>query len=207
MIVNCLLFDRITTLDAIGPITVLARLPNANVNFIGLKQGHIRSVESNLGLIVDYDLETAPKCDILIIPGGPGVRDLLENESLLSWLRDVYDSITWLGSVCTGSLLLGAAGLLRGKKATTHWNAINDLEKYGAIPVSKRVVREGKIVMAAGVSAGIDMALSLASMIKGEEIARAIQLKIEYDPSPPFDGGSLSKETTEVIALVQKGLK
>jgi len=207
MIVNCLLFDRITTLDAIGPITVLARLPNANVNFIGLKQGHIRSVESNLGLIVDYDLETAPKCDILIIPGGPGVRDLLENESLLSWLRDVYDSITWLGSVCTGSLLLGAAGLLRGKKATTHWNAINDLEKYGAIPVSKRVVREGKIVMAAGVSAGIDMALSLASMIKGEEIARAIQLKIEYDPSPPFDGGSPSKETTEVIALVQKGLK
>ena len=160
-----------------------------------------------LGLIVDYDLETAPKCDILIIPGGPGVRDLLENESLLSWLRDVYDSITWLGSVCTGSLLLGAAGLLRGKKATTHWNAINDLEKYGAIPVSKRVVREGKIVMAAGVSAGIDMALSLASMIKGEEIARAIQLKIEYDPSPPFDGGSPSKETTEVIALVQKGLK
>lgn len=112
-----------------------------------------------------------------------------------------------MGSVCTGSLLLGAAGVLQGKQATTHWNALGDLKQYGAEPVSQRVVIEGRLIMGAGVSAGIDMALTLAAMIHGETVARAVQLKIEYDPAPPFAGGSAAKESDEVIALARGGLK
>lgn len=206
MIISCLIFDRLTTLDAIGPMTVLARLPGAEVHFVGLKKGEIRSVESKLGLIIDHDLESAPESDILLVPGGPGVRALLENESLLSWIRDTHKTAQWVASVCTGSLLLGAAGILRGRKATTHWNALTELEQYEAESVSQRVVVEGNIITGAGVSAGIDMALMLVSLMMGEEIARAIQLKIEYDPAPPFDGGSPSKETAKIIALARGGL-
>ena len=153
MIISCLIFNRLTTLDAIGPVTVLARLPNAKVNFVGLKKGEIRSVEK-LGLIVDHDLESAPECDILLVPGGPGVRALLDNKSILSWIRNTHQTAKWVASVCTGSLLLGAAGILKGRKATTHWNALRKLEQYGAESVSKRIVVEGNIITGAGVSAG-----------------------------------------------------
>ncbi|MGK0441544.1 MAG: putative intracellular protease/amidase [Pseudohongiellaceae bacterium] len=207
MIINCLLFDRLTTLDAIGPMTVLSRLPDVEVNYIGLQKGLIRSVESKLGLMIDHNLSSAPGCDILIVPGGPGIRDLLHNQPLLTFIKNTCDSAKWTASICTGSLLLGAAGLLQGKKATTHWNVLNDLKKYGATPVSERVVIEGNLIMGAGVAAGIDMALTLSSMIESEKTARAIQLKIEYDPAPPFNGGSPSKESTEVIALARGGLQ
>ncbi len=207
MIISCLIFDQLTTLDAIGPVTVLARIPNTEVHFVGLKKGAIRSVESKLGLIVDYDLKSAPASDILLVPGGPGVHALLDNNSILSWIQERHQTAKWVASVCTGSLLLGAAGILKGCRATTHWNALRDLEQYGAEPVSERIVIEDNIITGAGVSAGIDMALMLVSLMMGEEIARAIQLKIEYDPAPPFNGGSPSKESSKVIALARGGLK
>lgn len=207
MVINCLIFDRITTLDAVGPITVLSRLPDVEVNFVGLRKGLIRSVESKLGLMADHDLQSAPDSTIFVVPGGPGIRELLNNDTLLSFVKGSCSSADWVCSVCTGSLLLGSAGILRGKKATTHWNALEDLKVYGAIPVSERVVVEGNIIMAAGVAAGIDMALTLVARIMGEHVARAIQLKIEYDPAPPFDGGSPTKESDEVIAMASSGLK
>lgn len=203
MKISCLLFDRMTTLDAIGPTTILSRLPGAEISFVGLKKGEIRSVQSRLGMMADYDLASAPQSDIIIVPGGPGVRDLLNNQEVLNWLRSGYRSAKWMVSVCTGSLLLGAAGLLQGRKATTHWTAFQELRNFGAKPVSERIVLDGRLVMGAGVSAGIDMALTLVSIIAGEEAARAIQLKVEYDPQPPFSGGTPQKETLEIIDLVR----
>ncbi len=206
MIVSCLLFDRLTTLDAIGPVTVLARMPGTDVQFVGLYKGEVRSVQSGLGLITDHDLESAPQCDLLLVPGGPGVRALLDNEPALSWIRKTHRDAQWTASVCTGALLLGAAGLLKGHDATTHWNAQQELATYGARPTRKRIVVSGNIITAAGVSAGIDMALTLVSLVRGEDIARAIQLKIEYDPAPPFDGGSPDKESIDIVALARGAL-
>jgi transcriptional regulator GlxA family with amidase domain len=188
-------------------MTVLSRLPYVEVNYIGLEKGIIRSGKSKIGLVVDHDLNTAPESDILVIPGGPGIREILNNKSLQSFVNDALELNKWIASVCTGSLLLGAAGMLRGIEATTHWNALNDLYVYGATPVSKRVVIHDKIIMAAGVASGIDMALTLVSLIDSEETARAIQLKIEYAPDPPFNGGTPAKESKKVIELAQGGLK
>ncbi len=203
MNISCLLFDRMTTLDAIGPTTILARMPGAKVSFVGLNKGEIRSVQSELGMVADYDLADAPSSDIIIIPGGPGVRDLLGNQRVLNWLRSEYRSAKWIASVCTGSLLLGAAGLLQGRKATTHWTAVDELRSFGAKPVSERVIIDGRLAMGAGVSSGIDLALSLVSLLTDEETARAIQLKVEYDPQPPFSGGTPQKESAEIIDLVR----
>ncbi len=203
MKISCLLFDRMTTLDAIGPTTILARMPGAEISFVGLEKGEIRSVQSKLGMIADYDLANAPSSDIIIIPGGPGVRDLLGNQKVLNWLRSEYRSAKWIVSVCTGSLLLGAAGLLQGRKATTHWTAFDELRNFGAKPVAERMVIDGRLAMGAGVSAGIDLALALVSLITDEDTARAIQLKIEYDPQPPFSGGTPQKESADIIDLVR----
>lgn len=203
MQISCLLFDRMTTLDAVGPTTILARIPGAKISYVGLQQGEVRSVQSKLGMSVDHDLASAPQSDIIIIPGGPGVRDLLDNQKVLNWLRSEYRSAKWIVSVCTGSLLLGAAGLLQGRKATTHWTAFDELRNFGAKPVSERIVIDGRLAMGAGVSSGIDLALNLTSMLTDEETARAIQLKIEYDPQPPFRGGTPQKETAEIVDLVR----
>ncbi|MDX1514744.1 MAG: DJ-1/PfpI family protein, partial [Gammaproteobacteria bacterium] len=189
MNIACLVFDQITLLDAVGPVEVLSRLPGAQTQFVGPVKGPVRSSRSAFTVNADWSLNEVTSPEILLVPGGPGVRALLEDDTVLDWVRQVHESTQWTCSVCTGSLLLASAGLLRGLPATTHWNAMDDLKRYGAHAVNERVVVNGKIVMGAGVSAGIDAALTLASLIAGEDIARAIQLRIEYDPQPPFDAG------------------
>ena len=206
MNIACLVFDQITLLDAVGPVEVLSRIPGAKTQFVGKAKGPVRSSKSDFTINADWSLDEVSSPDILLVPGGPGVRALLDDRRVLDWVRAVHESTQWTCSVCTGSLLLAAAGLLHGLPATTHWNAMNDLEAYGAKPVKERVVVNGKIVMGAGVSAGIDTALTLASMIAGEEIARAIQLRIEYDPKPPFDAGNAQNVGEDILELARSGL-
>jgi transcriptional regulator GlxA family with amidase domain len=140
---------------------------------------------------------------VLVVPGGTGTLDALEDDRLVEWIRAADATSTWTTSVCTGALLLGAAGLLAGRRATTHWAYLDRLADYGATPTSERVVREGKVVTSAGVSSGIDMALTLAAELAGADVAQAIQLRIEYDPEPPFDTGSIAKAPAHVVALAQ----
>ena len=195
------IFEKLTALDAIGPYEVLQRLPGATVKFVGSERGPIRTEQGMLGVVRDYSREEVTSADILVVPGGIGTRPLVEDQPTLEWIRTIDAGSTWTTSVCTGSLLLGAAGLLRGKRATTHWAALDMLAQFGAAPTSERVVEQGKTITAAGVSSGIDMALRLAAHIAGDEVAQAIQLGIEYDPQPPFDTGSLAKAPEKIRAL------
>lgn len=192
MKIAILLYERMTALDAVGPQDVLSWLPGAQVTFVGLEPGTIRT-DTGLGLVVDARFDEAARPDVLVVPGGFGQVDLMEDSPLHEWLRDTHEHSTWTTSVCTGSLILAAAGILDGVRATTHWLALEQLADWGAEPVAERVVVDGKIVTAAGVSAGIDMALTLAARIAGDEVAQTIQLGIEYDPAPPFDAGSPAK--------------
>ncbi len=192
MDIAILLYDRMTALDAIGPYEVLGRLPGASLAYVSPDPGTKRT-DQQLGLVADTSLDDAAHPDILVIPGGPGETAITQDERVLDWLRTAHETTTWTTSVCTGSLILGAAGLLEGKRATSHWLALDQLRKYGAEPTLDRVVVEGKIITAAGVSAGIDMALTLAARVAGDEVAQTIQLGIEYDPQPPFDAGSPAK--------------
>ncbi len=206
MNIACLVFDQVTLLDAVGPIEVLSRIPGSSVRIVAPDNKPLSASKSGFRLIPDCVLEELSSADILLVPGGPGVRPLLKDERVLDWVRGLHRTTEWTTSVCTGSLLLAAAGLLQGLAATTHWNALSDLERYGAKPVKQRVVVEGKIVMGAGVSAGIDMALTLTSLVAGEAVARAIQLRIEYDPKPPFDAGSPDRVDEIVLDLARGGL-
>jgi transcriptional regulator GlxA family with amidase domain len=198
-----LIFDRLTALDAVGPYEVLSRLPGAELRFVAKKQGEQRTDTGVLGLQADVALGELPDPDVILIPGGPGSRPLMSDPEVLDWARAAHESSTWTTSVCTGALVLGAAGLLDGKRATTHWASLDRLRELGAEPVSERVVEDGKVITAAGVSAGIDMALGLAARLAGEEVAHAIQLGIEYDPQPPFDSGSPAKAHPDVVGLVR----
>ncbi|MDQ3012723.1 MAG: DJ-1/PfpI family protein [Acidobacteriota bacterium] len=199
MEIAILLFDRLTALDAIGPYEVLSRIPNSNLKFIAKEAGAVRTDVGSLALVADYTLDQVPSPDIFVVPGGPGQLALMEDEAILNWVRRAHETSKWTASVCTGSLVLGAAGLLKGLKATTHWLAYDALRELGAEAISQRVVIEGKIITAAGVSAGIDMALTLVARECGEPIAQAIQLGIEYDPQPPFDSGSPAKAPAEIV--------
>ena len=192
MDIAILLYDRMTALDAIGPYEVLGRLPGASLAYVSPDPGTKRT-DQQLGLVADTSLDDAAHPDIVVIPGGPGETAITQDERVLDWLQTVHETTTWTTSVCTGSLILGAAGLLEGKRATSHWLALDQLRKYGAEPTLDRVVVEGKVMTAAGVSAGIDMALTLAARLAGDEVAQTIQLGIEYDPQPPFDAGSPAK--------------
>jgi transcriptional regulator GlxA family with amidase domain len=193
------LFDRITALDAVGPYEVLQRLPGAEVKFVGKQRGEYRTDTKSLALVADYALADVPAPDILVMPGGFGTRELVDDREVVDWVRAVHEQTTWTTSVCTGSLVLGAAGLLDGLDATTHWKELDTLRTYGARPTLQRVVEQGKIITAAGVSSGIDMALTLVDRIAGDFAAQAIQLGIEYDPQPPFDAGSPAKAPKEVV--------
>jgi transcriptional regulator GlxA family with amidase domain len=198
------IFDRLTALDAVGPYEVLSRLPGASVHFLAAEPGPKRTENSMLALVADRALDELRDPEVVVVPGGYGTRALMQDETMLSWLRRAHASSQWTTSVCTGSLLLAAAGILDGLEATTHWLALDALERYGATPVSRRVVEQGKVITAAGVSSGIDMALTLVARIGGATLAQAIQLGIEYDPQPPFHSGSLATATPEVIALVRE---
>jgi transcriptional regulator GlxA family with amidase domain len=197
-----LIFDKLTALDAIGPYEVLRSVPGWEVRFVGVEKGVVRTDSGHLGLSVDHTLEEVTDPDIVLVPGGEGNRPLLEDEAVLSWLRGVDSGTKWTTSVCTGSLVLGAAGLLEGKRVTGHWLYLEPLREYGADPVGGRFVEDGKTITAAGVSAGIDMALHLVGREVGPEVAQAVQLGIEYDPQPPFDSGSPSKAPSEVVEAV-----
>jgi transcriptional regulator GlxA family with amidase domain len=197
-----LIFDGLTALDAIGPYEVLRNVPGWEVEFVGPRRGEIRTDSGTLGLQADKALEEAGGSEIVLVPGGVGNRPLLEDERLLEWLRQASAEATWTTSVCTGSLVLGAAGLLRGRRATSHWLYLEQLREYGAEPVSGRFVEDGRVLTAAGVSAGIDMALHLVGREAGPEVAEAVQLGIEYDPQPPFDAGSPHKAAEPIVAAV-----
>jgi transcriptional regulator GlxA family with amidase domain len=198
-----LLYDRFTALDAVGPYEVLSRLPGATVHFVAGVAGAIKTDTQSLAIVAG-PLEEAPAPEIVLVPGGPGEVAARVDEHGLAWLRGVHETTTWTTSVCTGSLVLAAAGILEGRRATTHWLAMEQLAALGATPVRERVVFDGKIVSAAGVSAGIDMALALAAEIAGRQVAEAIQLGIEYDPQPPFDAGSPEKAPLEVVELLRE---
>jgi putative intracellular protease/amidase len=197
------LFDRFTALDAIGPYEVLSRLPGATVDFVAAEPGPVRTDNGMLALTADKALSDVRTPDVLVVPGGLGTRDLLDDAVMLDWIRGVHESSEWTTSVCTGSLLLGAAGILRGLEATTHWAAMHYLERFGARPTSRRVVEQGKVITAAGVSSGIDMALALAAKIAGDDVAQVIQLYIEYDPQPPFQAGSLDSAPERVVEMAR----
>ena len=197
------LYDRFTALDAVGPYDVLGRLPGADLAFVAVEPGPVRTEQRTLALIADKALSEVPRPDIVMVPGGFGTRDLFDDEAILGWLREAHEHSKWTTSVCTGSLLLAAAGILDGVEAATHWLARDELAALGAIPVPERVVQRGKIVTAAGVSSGIDMALHLVALEAGEMAAQAIQLGIEYDPQPPFDAGSPEKAPAEVVEFMR----
>jgi transcriptional regulator GlxA family with amidase domain len=199
MEIAILLFDRLTALDAIGPYEVLSRISNATIKFVAKEAGAVRTDVGSLALVADYALDQVPSPDIFVVPGGPGQTALMDDEEVSNWVRRANETSKWTTSVCTGSLVLGAAGLLKGLKATTHWLAYDALRSLGAEAVPERVVIEGKIITAAGVSAGIDMALTLVARECGDAIAQSIQLGIEYDPQPPFDSGSPSKAPAEIV--------
>jgi putative intracellular protease/amidase len=203
MLITIPLYDRFTALDAVGPYEVLSRLPGAEVTFVAEEAGPVRTDTRALTLVAERALAEVDACDVVVVPGGPGTREMLEPQPLHDWLRAIDATTQWTTSVCTGALLLGAAGLLDGLEATTHWSAFDTLATLGARPIERRVVPQGKVVTAAGVSAGIDMALWLAARIAGDEVAKAIQLGIEYDPQPPFDSGSVAKASPETKELVR----
>ncbi|MEM7135114.1 MAG: DJ-1/PfpI family protein [Myxococcota bacterium] len=202
MEIGFVLFDRVTALDAVGPYEVLQRLPDSEIKFVGHQKGEVRTDNGFLGLTVDFTFDEIPSPDIVVVPGGIGTRALVHNEAILEWLRSVHEQTKYTTSVCTGSLLLAAAGLLKGIDATTHFSARPMLMKYGANPVEDRVVQRGKIITAAGVSSGIDMALALAEQLTDATTAKALQLMIEYDPQPPHDAGALHKVDAEVLGRV-----
>src|SRR5215210_5377483 len=197
------LFDRFTALDAVGPYEVLSRLPDARVDFVAAAPGVYRTDTRMLALSVERSYDDVPAPDVLVFPGGVGTRPLTRDEPTLEWVRRVHEQSRYTTSVCTGALVLAAAGLLDGLEATTHWMARETLAGLGARPVEQRVVEQGKLITAAGVSAGIDMALVLAERLAGAEVAQAIQLGIEYDPQPPFDAGSPAKAPAEIVEVVR----
>jgi transcriptional regulator GlxA family with amidase domain len=198
------LFDRVTALDAVGPYEVLSRLPGAQVHFLAAEPGPKRTENGMLALTADRGLDQLTDPDVIVVPGGLGTRALIDDRWMLDWLRVAHEHTQWTTSVCTGSLLLAAAGILDGVEATTHWLQLETLASLGATAVARRVVVQGKVITAAGVSAGIDMALMLAAKIAGEEIAQAIQLGIEYDPHPPFDSGSPVTAPARVVDMVRR---
>jgi transcriptional regulator GlxA family with amidase domain len=198
-----LLYDGFTALDAIGPYEVLSRLPGGSVTFVAAEAGPVRTDNGMLTVHAERSLADVRSPEIVLVPGGPGEVAERAGGPALEWLRAAHETSTWTTSVCTGSLILAAAGLLGGKRATGHWLAMEKLGELGAVPVSERYVIEGKIATAAGVSAGIDMALALVAEIAGEQVAQAIQLGIEYDPQPPFDAGAPHKAPADIVALLR----
>jgi putative intracellular protease/amidase len=198
------LFPQFTALDGVGPYEVLQRVPSIDVVFIGHQRGEFRSENGMLGLTADATFDDVTEPDVIVFPGGVGTRPLQHDERVLEWVRHAHATTRFTTSVCTGSLVLGAAGLLNGLTATTHWSCYAELAVHGAIPTAQRVVEHAdhRLITAAGVSSGIDMALRLVELLVDRTAAEAAQLMIEYDPQPPFDSGSLEKSSETVVARV-----
>lgn len=200
------IFDGITTLDVIGPLQVLSRVPGLSITMVGKTAGPVTDRDIPLQLVADSSIADVTEADILLVPGGLGTRALVKDEEVLGWIRRIDAKSRWTTSVCTGSLLLAAAGVIAGRRSTTHWAAADMLNSLGAKFTTERVVEDGKYIMAAGVSSGIDMGLTLAARLADENTAKTIQLFIEYDPQPPFDSGSLAKASPEVRELAKAAL-
>ena len=198
-------YAHMTALDAVGPYEILSRLPGADTVVVGEQRGPIRCDTRSLAIVADAALDEIATPDVLVVPGWSGSRQeqLLRPGRVQEWLRAVDQHTTWTTSVCTGSIVLAAAGVLAGRRAATHWLAVDWLAELAAIPTSERVVRDGKYVSGAGVSAGIDMGLTLAALIAGDQAAQAIQLLIEYDPQPPFDCGSVEGAPADIVASMR----
>jgi transcriptional regulator GlxA family with amidase domain len=203
MNIAILLYDRLTALDAIGPYEVLSRVPGARVTFVAAEAGPVTTDNGMLTILAERSIADVPAPEVVLVPGGPGEVAVRAGAAVLDWLHVAHETSTWTTSVCTGSLVLAAAGLLDGRRATSHWLALEKLREMGVDATEERVVTDGKLVTAAGVSAGIDMALALAARIAGEQVAQAIQLGIEYDPQPPFDAGSPRKASSEIVELLR----
>ncbi|MCX4695930.1 DJ-1/PfpI family protein [Streptomyces sp. NBC_01408] len=203
MQIAVLLYDRFTALDAIGPFDTLGRLPDAEIVFVSERPGPVRTDNGSLALVADKALGEVTRPDIVIVPGGPHPEVEMKNPAVMEWLKTVDATSTWTTSVCTGSLLLAAAGLLDGRRAAGHWLFLDQLPRFGAEPTGERVVFDGKYVTAAGVSSGIDMGLTLLGRIAGDEFAQTVQLMTEYDPQPPYDAGSPDKAPAELVARLR----
>ena len=197
MQIAIVLYEGFTALDAIGPYQTLSPLPGADCVFVAARRGPVRDDNGTLTVEATASFAEVPSPDIVVVPGGP--EPDVTDEALLRWLRAADATSAWTVSVCTGSLLLGAAGLLKGRRATSHWLALDQLRTFGAEPTGERVVFDEKYVTAAGVSSGVDMGLTLAGRIEGDAFAQGVQLMIEYDPMPPYDAGSPGKAPVEVV--------
>ncbi|MFD5428164.1 DJ-1/PfpI family protein [Streptomyces sp. NPDC127084] len=205
MQIAIVLYDRFTALDAVGPFEMLSRMPGAKTVFVAANAGPVRNDQDNLTLHADRGFAEMTAADIVLVPGGPGARDAMKDPLVLDWLRAMDAGSTWTTSVCTGSLVLAGAGLLEGRRATSHWLALDALRDLGAEPTGERVVFDGKYVTAAGVSSGIDMALHLLGRIAGDRVAQTVQLLTEYDPQPPYDAGSPEKAPADIVAYWRSG--
>jgi putative intracellular protease/amidase len=209
MLVVIPLFPRFTALDAVGPYEVLQRIPSIDVLFVGHQRGEVRTENDMLGVICDAAFDEVSAPDVVVVPGGIGTRKLIHDDVIRNWLQSVHPNTTFTTSVCTGALLLAAAGLLDGLTATTHWRGAELLNELGARYVPDRVVEHlpQRIITAAGVSSGIDMALRLVELLVDREAAQACQLLIEYDPQPPFDSGALGKADAATRARADEFLQ
>ena len=201
--IGSLLFEGLNQIDLTGPFEVLSRLPNSTTRIYGLTAAPVRDVKGLL-LTSDAALTEAPQLDVLHIPGGPGQEALMEDEAVLDWVRGQAAGAKIVFSVCTGALICGAAGLLKGRKATTYWAALHLLPYFGATPVDARVVVDGNLVCAAGVTSGLDGALRVAAMLRGDAVAEAIQLYMQYAPEPPFNAGSPETAPAKIVASVRE---
>jgi cyclohexyl-isocyanide hydratase len=204
-LIGMLIFPKLTQLDMTGPYEVLARLPNTKVHLVAHSLAPV-TTDRGMQIVPTITFNTCPQLDLVMVPGGPGQQELMEDETVLAFLRKQAAGAKYVTSVCTGSLVLGAAGLLKGKRATSHWAALEHLKPLGAIAVAEKVVKDGNIITGAGVTSGIDFALAVAAELDGEEVARQVQLQIEYDPAPPFDSGSPRKASPELLAKVRERL-
>lgn len=198
-----LFYEGMTALDVIGPHEILCRLPGANVMRVAKHPGAVKTDSAGLVLTAEYGLSDVSHADVLVIPGAGTATTLRNYPDILAWVSSIHRITKWTTSVCTGSLILGAAGVLSGLKATTHWAVLDRLRQWGAEPTNSRVVEAGKVITAAGVSAGIDMALALAAKIAGPQTAQALQLGLEYDPEPPFDMGSPKKANPAILEALR----
>ena len=197
-----LLFEQVTQLDLTGPAQVLSRLGDCSIKLVAKTLDPVMT-DAGFAIIPTHTLAQEATADVICVPGGSGADDAMEDVEIISWLRSASSSAKWITSVCTGSLVLGAAGLLRGRKATSHWTAREMLREFGAVPTHERYVIDGNIITGAGVTAGIDFALFLTSVLRGEDHAKRVQLALEYDPSPPFACGSPEKADTVTLAAVE----
>jgi cyclohexyl-isocyanide hydratase len=200
--IGSLLFEGLDQIDLTGPFEVLIRIPNSTYRIYGVSAAPVRDVKG-LQLTPDAEIGAAPQLDVLHIPGGPGQEALMADEAVLGWVRRQAAGAKIVFSVCTGALICGAAGLLQGRRATTYWAALHLLPYFGAIPMEERVVVDGNLVCAAGVTSGLDGALRVAAMLRGDKVAEAIQLYMQYAPEPPFNAGSPETAPAEIVAQVR----